>query len=79
MTNQGVSFHMPPGGQFSAAVDRSGTATELQNVDAHAVTCVFTTPPPSFGTISPRFGGPQFHGSADDSDAPSDARPGAAE
>jgi hypothetical protein len=33
---------------------RRHTPTDLQNDDAHAVTCGVTAPPPDFGTISPR-------------------------
>jgi hypothetical protein len=33
---------------------RRHTPTDLQNVAAHALTCVFTAPRPNFGTISAR-------------------------
>ena len=39
---------------------RSYTATDLQNVAAHAVTCVVAAPPPNFRTNSPRLRGRSF-------------------
>jgi len=44
---------------------RRHTPTDFQNVDADAVTCGFTTPPPNFGTFSPRLRAPRFHRSAE--------------